>query len=293
MTTAFFHYIIATMNHYEVLGVAKTASPDEIKRAYRKLASQHHPDKGGDTARFQEIQTAYDTLSNPDKRAAYDNPMPQMGPGGFHFDFSDNQNLNDIFNRFGFNPFGGNDPFAHMRQQQPRRNKDIRAQIDLGLQETLEDQHKTLGMRTPDGQSTTIDVNIPRGITSGTTIKYPGLGEGMFTNLPRGDLYLTVNVLRHPTYQPNGLDLIVNLTIDCFQAIIGSEQTIVGLDGKIFTIQTPTGCQQGTKLKISGEGLWGFQQDIKGSLYVQVNVSIPTNLSDNHKQLVKTILDQR
>ena len=274
------------MNHYEVLGVTKAAAPDEIKKAYRKLASQHHPDKGGDTAKFQEIQTAYDTLSDPHKRAAYDNPAPQMGPGNFHFNFG-NGDINDIFSQFGF---GHASPFT---RQAARRNPDIRTELILGLQETLTDQVKTMSVRTTNGTRQNVDVRIPKGITSGTTIKYPGLGDHIFENLPKGDLYVTVNVTGHPNYKVAGLDLISSLTIDCFQAILGSEQTVVSLDGKVFTIQTPTGCQNGTKLKISGEGLPGFQQDIKGNLLIQVNVSIPTNLNPEQLDLIRTIKNQR
>ena len=277
------------MNPYEILGVAKTATPEEIKKAYRKLAAQHHPDRGGDTAKFQEIQAAYDTLSDPEKRAQVDNPVQQMGPGHFHFDFG-NGDINDIFARFNFG--GGHDPFAGFRQQQ-RRNRDVRAELNIGLQETLEEQTKTLNIKTSESQRQNIDVRIPRGITSGTTIKYPGLGDNMFGNLPAGDLYLTVNVLQHPTYKVSGLDLVMGLTIDCFQAILGCEQTIVGLDNKVFTIQTPQGCQPGTKLKIPGEGLWGFQQDIKGSLFVEVAITIPRNLTDEQKELIKSIQSQR
>lgn len=274
--------------HYETLGVSKTATPDEIKKAYRKLASKHHPDKGGDTAMFQKIEEAYRVLSDPNKRQEYDNPNPFNG-GHSHFDFGGmHPSMADIFSQFNFGP--GQDPFGRFRHaQQPRRNKDIRAEIEMGLQETLYDQQKTLSIRTANGERQTIDVTVPKGITPGTTIKYPGLGDGMFTNLPKGDFYLTVQILRHPSYQVSGLDLIVSLTINCFQAIIGSEQTIVGLDGKVFTIQTPQGCQPGTKLKISGEGLCGFQNDTKGHLYVQVQVSIPTNLTDEQKELIKSI----
>jgi len=267
-----------------------TATPEEIKKTYRKLAAQHHPDRGGDTAKFQEIQAAYDTLSDPEKRAQLDNPVHQMGPGHFHFDFG-NGDIHDIFARFNF---GGGDPFGQFRQQQqPRRNKDVRAQINLGLQDTLHEQMKTLNIRTSDSHNHNVDIRIPRGITSGTTIKYPNLGDTMFSNLPPGDLYLTVNILQHPTYNASGLDLFMSLTIDCFQAILGSEQTIVGLDNKVFTIQTPQSCQSGTKLKIPGEGLWGFQQDIKGSLFIEVAVTIPKNLTDEQKQLIQTIQTQR
>jgi curved DNA-binding protein len=277
------------MNPYEILGVAKTATPEEIKKTYRKLAAQHHPDRGGDTAKFQEIQAAYDTLSDPEKRSQLDNPVHQMGPGHFHFDFG-SSDINDIFARFNF---GGGDPFGQFRQQQQRRNRDVRAELNVGLQETLSEQTKTLNIKTSESHQHNINVKIPRGITSGTTIKYPGLGDSMFGNLPPGDLYLTINVLQHPTYKVSGLDLVMALTIDCFQAILGCEQTIVGLDNKVFTIQTPQGCQPGIKLKIPGEGLWGFQQDIKGSLFVEVAVTIPKNLTEEQKELIQAIQNQR
>lgn len=271
-------------NHYETLGVSNTATPDEIKKAYRRLASQHHPDKGGDTAMFQKIEEAYRILSDPQQRQQYDNPAPMHG-GHHHFDFGNHPDLQDLFAQFGFprghNPFG-----AHMH---PRRNKDIRAEIEISLAETLVDQNKTLSIKTANGQRQNVDVTIPRGITSGTTIKFGGLGDNMFSNLPPGDFYLTVHVLRHPSYEVHGLDLLVSLTLNCFDAILGSEQNIVGLDGKVFTIQTPESCQPGTKLKISGEGLWGFQKDIKGNLFVQISVSIPRNLTTDQKQLIQSI----
>lgn len=274
------------MNHYETLGVNKTSSPEEIKRAYRKLASQHHPDKGGDTAKFQQVEEAYRVLSDPQKRAEYDSPAQQMGPNHFHFNFN-NGNMEDIFAQFGFDMFGRRQP------PQPRRNKDIRSELVVSLRETLEDQTKTLSIKTANGTRQNVDITIPRGITSGTTIKYPGMGDNMFENLPRGDLYITIQVMAAAGFQVSGLDIIASLTIDVFQAILGSEQTIVGLDGKEFLIQTPQGCQPGTKLKISGEGLPGFQNDIKGNLFVSVNVRIPTNLSDEQKELIKTAASTR
>lgn len=271
------------MSYYDTLGISKTANPEEIKKAYRKLASQHHPDKGGDTAKFQQIEEAYRTLSDPQKRSEYDNPSQPAGSQNFHFNFGGD--LNDIFAQFGF-------PGGPFRQAPNRKNSDIRAEIAVGLGETLDVQNKTINLRTNNGDKT-IDITIPRGITAGTTIKYPGLGDHIFSNLPPGDLYLTVNILRNPNYHVQGLDLIHDLTIDCFQAILGSEQTVVGLDGKTFLIKTPAGCQPNLKLKISGEGLWGFQNDIKGHLFVKVNVTIPTNLTEDQKNLIQAIANQR
>ena len=276
------------MNYYELLGVSKDASPDDIKRAYRRQASKHHPDKGGDTKKFQEIQTAYDTLSDPNKRANYDSP--QQGPRANFHNGTGDPGLDEIFRQFGF---GGRDPFAHLREQQQRRNKDLRIDLAVPLSETLGDVEKTLNIRKPNGENQNISITVPRGTTSGTTMKYPGLGDNMFNNLPPGNLLVQVHVLEDQGFSVAGLDLVTVLTIDCFEAILGCKKQVTGLDGKIFAIQVPQACQPGTKLKIPGEGLWAFQQDVQGNLYVQVTVNIPTNLSDEHKQILQTITNQR
>lgn len=264
------------MNPYEILGVSKTATPNEIKKAYRKLASQNHPDKGGNTAKFQEIQHAYDILSDPQKRQNFDNP--KTANHQFHIN---PENFEDIFSFFGFQ----HSPFNQNRQ---RKNQDIRTTLNLNLEDILEDFQKNILIQTANQQKT-FDIKIPKGIPSGTTIKYPNLGDTFFPNLPPGDLYLTVNINTHPTFQTVGLDLLTNLTIDCFQAILGCEQTVVGLDNKIFSVRVPAGIQPNTKLKIAGAGLPAFRQDIKGNLLVQILISIPTNLSIEQKNLITEI----
>ena len=152
-------------DHYATLGVAKTATPDEIKRAFRRLASQHHPDKGGNTQKFQEIQAAYDTLGDAAKRADYDNPRPQVSgmPGGAHF------NMNDIFSSM----FGGQSPFG----QQRRTQSHTRMTLWIRLTDVAQGGTRPVAVGTPQGQST-IEVEIPLGINDGDNVQYQGLAPG-------------------------------------------------------------------------------------------------------------------
>jgi DnaJ-class molecular chaperone len=266
------------MNPYEILGVDRSASPEDIKKAYRKLASQHHPDKGGDTAKFQELQSAYETLSDPERRQQYDNPQHQH----FHFDIN-NGNINDIFSQFGFH-FGPG--FA--RQQ---RNRDTRTSIIIPLSETLSDQNKTLSIRLSNGDRQTLNITIPRGITSGTTMKFPNMGDSSIQNLPAGDLLLEVIVEQDPNFTVYGLDLLTNLTLDSLKAIIGSEEIVKGLDGRQFLIKIPPGTQPDTRFKITGEGLYGFQNDIKGNLYAKIKLHTPQHLTQEEKSIINNIIN--
>ncbi len=271
------------MDLYEVLGIQRTASQDDIKRAFRKLASQHHPDKGGDTARFQAIQEAYATLGDPEKRAHYD-----RGGHSANFNFNNTHpDLNDIFSQFGFRFGPGEDVFGHIR----RRNQDIRIEIECGLIETLHDQDKSLNIRFPTGNQKTYNLKIPKGVTHGTTIKYPGLGDRQFENLTPGDLLVTIKILRHPEYEVSGLDLITKTQINSFQAMLGCEVIVKSIDNKQFSLRIPQGCQYNTKFKIPGQGLPGFQVDIQGNLIVLIEILTPQNLSEHQKQLLNHIMN--
>lgn len=269
------------MDYYSVLGVSRDAPPADIKKAYRRLASKHHPDKGGDKAKFQEIQVAYDTLIDPQKRQQYDNPHTQ----GFHFNVNTG-NMDDVFGdmfrHFGFNPFHpGN-------RQQPQKNRDIRVNVVIDLRETLSDQTKLVSVRQGAGNRDTIDINIPRGITSGTTIKYAGLGDDSNSSLPRGDLYATIHVKVSPDFQVSGLDLIKSVEIDSFDAMLGCEREVTTLDNRVLNVKIPAECQPGTKLKISGEGLYAFRNDIRGHLFINILIKTPTNLTEHQKQLIRS-----
>jgi molecular chaperone DnaJ len=152
------------------------------------------------------------------------------------------------------------------------------------LASTLSDQTKTISVQTTNGDRFTVEVNVPRGVTNGTSIKYSGLGDNFFNTLPRGDLYVEFRIIPHQHINVNGIDLVTAVHIDSLKAIVGGEVTVKGLDGTEFVVAIPKGCQYGTKLRIKGQGLWQVNQPIRGNLIVMVNIVTPTNLSEDQLQ---------
>ena len=246
-------------DHYATLGVAKTATPDEIKRAFRKLASQHHPDKGGDTKKFQDIQAAYDTLGDAVKRAEYDNPRPQFSgmPGGAHF------NMNDIFSSM----FGGQSPFG----QQPRRQQShTRMTLWIRLTDVAQGGTRPVAVGTPQGQST-IEVEIPLGINDGDNVQYQGLAPG------GGDLVIQFRVHPDNTWQRNGLDLVTDVTADIWSMILGSDITVHTLTGSQLSTAMPAQTQPRTLIRLRGHGLRDRSGNT-GDLMIRVMPTIPATI---------------
>ena len=274
--------------HYETLGVGETASQDEIKKAYRSLASKHHPDKGGDTAKFQEIQAAYAVLEDENKRAQYDHERRNPNMGGFRFNGADMNGIPpemaDLFRNFGFS-FG--DGFH--RPQQPKRNKDLRIAIPVNLAETLEAHKRVIEFRTTNGQAQTIEIDIPRGIHTNSSIKYPNLGDNFFATLPRGDLIVEFRIIGDPRFEVSGYDLVAPLDINCLDAIIGTEKEFTTLDGKTFSITIPAGTQANTKFKVPAQGLYVMNQNMRGNLYLIANITVPTNLSVEQMDTIRNL----
>ena len=244
-------------DHYTTLGVSKTATPDEIKRAFRKLASQHHPDKGGDTAKFQSIQAAYDTLGDTAKRAEYDNPRPQFSgfPGGAQF------NMNDIFGQM----FGQG--FGQQRRQQPQF---VRMTLWIRLHDVAQGGTRPVAVGTPQGQST-IEVEIPLGINDGDNVQYQGLAPG------GGDLVIQFRVHPDNTWQRNGLDLVTDVTADIWSMILGSDITVQTLTGSKLTTAMPAGTQPRTLIRLRKHGLRDRSGNT-GDLMIRVMPTIPTTI---------------
>ena len=274
------------MTYYEILGVDNTATADDIKRAYRKLASQHHPDKGGDKAKFQEIQKAYNTLADDATRQQYDMERNGMGAGSreFHFQSGD---INEIFRNFGF----GGDPFNPFRHQQQRRNKDLRIEIPLPLVTTLEEQTKTIEVTTTSGEKSTLEVKIPRGVTTGTNIKYSGLGDNLFNTIPRGDLYVQFKIHGAENFAVNNIDLYSKINVNCLLAITGGKVSITGLDGKVLELTIPPGTQPGTRFRLPQQGLYQLNTAIRGDLYVEIAITVPQNLTPDAVEIIQSLLN--
>jgi len=268
------------MDYYSTLGVPKGASEDEIKKAYRKLAMQHHPDRGGDQNKFQKIQEAYDTLGNAHKRQQYDNPQPQgFGGDGFHFQFNGGSGFEDIFAQFGF---GG--PF-----QQQRKNKDLRIQIELDLVGTLYDQNKTVSVQTTTGTRETVQVNIPRGIRSGQQMRFPGLGDNMFNTIPRGDLFVHFAVRPDPQFAVEGDDVVYHAVIDALDAITGTTIDVPNLESKVYRMTVPAGTTHGTRMRLPNQGLYNLNQPTRGHLIVEIQLSVTARTSDEAVRLAQQL----
>lgn len=253
------------MDHYSTLGVAKNATPDEIKKAYRKLASQHHPDKGGDTNTFQQIQTAYDTLSDSQKRQMYDNPPQQFE--GFQFNFGQQGfNLHDIFGQF-------NDI---MRQQ--NRNQLLRTRLEVTLQESYNGGTKTIRIQTQNNNHV-INVNIPKGIQTGQQVRFENI-------LPHATLIVDFVVTPDLRYERNENDLYSNISISVLDLIIGTKFDFETISGKVVEVNVKPMTQPFMQLKLHGCGMPILNSGMYGDQIILIKPYIPANI---HNDIIDSI----
>ena len=228
------------MDHYQTLGVAKTATADEIKKAYRKLASKHHPDKGGDTAKFQEIQTAYDILSDDSKRQAYDNPMPQGNPfGGFPGGFSFHTGgggFEDIF-----------EMFNRQNQHQQRRQQVFRTPLVISLFQAYQGGEQVIKLQTQTGVQA-VQITIPRGVSNGDQVRIDNVIDG-------ASLMVEFRVQNDLKFERRGHDLIASQQISVLDLIAGGSFEFTTLSGKTFEVNIKEKTQPYVQLRIPGQGM--------------------------------------
>jgi DnaJ-class molecular chaperone len=246
-------------NPYQTLGVSPGATADEIKRAYRRLASQHHPDKGGDKARFQEIQGAYDAITNP-KPGAHDTGH-NFQHGGFNFDH--------IFDVFGTRFQQGHQP----RQQQARMS------LWITLQDVAQTTRKTISVGTPSGTQV-LEIDIPAGINDGDTVQYPGLAPGGL------DLLITYRIHPNPRWLRQGPHLTTEHAVTVWDLILGTETQVRDILGHQLSLVIPPGTQPGTTFRLRGRGL-AQRGSTAGDLLVRVQATIPENIPASIIEAIK------
>ena len=300
-----------TTNYYELLGVKKDATADEIKKAFRKLARKHHPDAGGDEEKFKQINEAYEVLSDTEKRAQYDQygqyfggGMPPGAGGGAGYpgggfpggggrgraggyqnvNVGDLGDLGDLFGSvfggggggFGGGGFGGGRP-------QPHRGADQEAKLDLTFAEAFVGTKKT--MRSGAGSS--VSVTVPAGATDGGKLRFKGKGAAGANGGPAGDLYVTTRIRRHPYYSRDGADVIIDVPITFAEAVIGTEIRVPTPDGGKVKLKIPAGTQSGKVHRVRGKGAPKLNGSGQGDLKVRVNVAVPESLSDEQREALE------
>ncbi len=299
-------------NYYDILGVKKSASADEIKKAFRKKAQKLHPDAGGDEEQFKQVNEAYEVLSDKKKRAQYDKfgsvdgfgTYPGAGAagagswagtgagqgrrytykrsGGFSdFDF------NDIFNniRSGNGAFGSDWDFSANKS---RKGQDLQTHLDLTFDEAFNGTTKKLTIRIPSNkQEQSIQVKVPAGAVEGGKLRYKQKGEFGINGGKRGDLIVVTHIKAHKFFEREKADVILHLPISFDEAALGANIVIPAPDGSKMKLHIPAGTQEGAMFRIKGKGAKRLKGTSFGDLKVKVSIHIPKKLDATQKQALQ------
>jgi curved DNA-binding protein len=246
------------MDYYSILGVPKNATQEQIRKAYKKQSMQHHPDRGGNEEQFKKVNEAYQTLSDAQKRAAYDNPQPQ-----FRFnstDFHNGHPFNDMFGR------------AAHRQ---RRNRDVTINIKLDLLDVITGKDLTARYQVHSGRIKEANIDIPPGVEQGMGIRFEGLGDDTIPNAPRGDLIVRMKIQEPINWTRSGNDLKTRATISIFDCLLGGSTEIKTLEGKRLKINIPRGTQPGAIFSIPNHGIPDVRRGTRGNIFIELKTIVP------------------
>jgi len=275
------------MDYYDLLGVKRSASADELKTAYKRQAMKNHPDKGGDPEKFKQINEAYQALSDPQQKQMYDQfgttdpQQAQMNQGGFHFTSGPGgADFDDILRHFGFGAHFGQG-FANQRQ---RKNKDIRFGMVISFAELFTGKTETVTYKLPNGQIEVLDVKIPPGIRNGDNLKFRGYGDNSISNIPRGDLIIQLKIVEDPNFHREGDNVYMKQNVDVFDLLTGMKAKITTPEKKIVNLNIPAGTQPNTIFSLTDYGIPNMNTRVRGKLFVEVTCRIP--------KLSKNIIDQ-
>ena len=294
---------MARTDYYQVLGLKKGATADEIKKVYRKLAVKYHPDKnpGNKEAedKFKEINEAYAVLSDPKKKEQYD----QFGDTGFHqrysqedifrgFDVGDlfkdkGFGTDDIFSRIFGGGMGGFQQSGGRFGARPRKGEDFSMEATISFREAFSGCEKRIAYMK-DGGREELSVKIPAGVENGARLRLQGKGSSGLNGGPSGDLYLTVRIGGDPVLQREGDDIIVTQEVRFTEAALGAPLDVPTMDGT-KRIKIPAGIQPGTKIRLKGLGFPHLAGSGRGDLYVRVGVKVPEQLTGAQRQMLEEL----
>jgi curved DNA-binding protein len=300
---------MADTDYYAVLGVDKSASDAEIKKAYRRMAMKYHPDhaKGDPKAeeKFKKISEAYAVLSDKEKRRQYD----RFGSEGFRQQYSQedifrNFDFGDIFREFGFGGGGfktgqqggvrfsfgrGESPFDFGGGgRRPVKGNDLEYELALTLQEVATGTSKTLDFQH-EGKSERVTVKIPKGMIAGKKLRLAGKGAPSPMGGTPGDLYIRSRVLPDSRFSAEGHDVFVYRDIKLTEAVLGTTLSVPTLEGKSMNVKIPPGTRHGTRMRLAGNGLPYMRKEGRGDLFVVVQVKLPKQLSPEQRQLFEKL----
>ena len=302
-------------DYYQTLNVDKTATADEVQRAYRKLARKYHPDVNKSTeaeAKFKEINEAYQVLSDEEKRAKYDqfgsawNRAQSTGsaPPGFEDIFSAfggggggtyyTESTGGDFSSFFEMLFGGGRPRAAGgwgASAQPRSaaGVDHETRISLTLEEAARGGQREIALRTSDGSRRVLNVKIPKGIRQGQKIRLKGQGGPGVGGGQRGDLFLRVNLIPHPEFRLEGTDLHTTLRAAPWEAALGGEASVPTLDGSV-RVRIPAGSSSGRRIRLRGKG-YPSANGQKGDLFAEIRIVMPRDIGDSERELYERLAE--
>jgi len=244
------------MDPYSVLGVSRNASQEEVKKAYKKLAMKHHPDRGGDEAKFKEINEAYERITNPQANQDFD-----FTPGGFGF--RRGGTVDDIFSEF----------FEFHNGRAQRRSTTVHVTLWITLEDVASGGERPVSLQSNSGIST-VNISIPRGVADNTQVRYAGIG-------PNGhDVIIVFRVKPHPVFvRSKTVDLARNVDVDFWTLILGGMVPVSTLSGRQLSLRIPPKTKPGTTMKMAGQGIQNSRQ--QGDLYVKLNAVMPDNIDDD------------
>lgn len=292
------------IDYYKILEIDKNASPEDVKKAYRKLARKYHPDLNpndkGAESKFKQVNEANEVLSDPEKRKKYDQygkdwkhaeefekagqrqsrPRGQGSSRAYSGHFTE-EDFSDFFSSM----FGGGGGFQRSdRENIKYKGADYKAELHLKLSEVFQSQKQTL---TVDGKS--IRLTIPAGVEDGQTIKIRGYGGDGINGGPKGDLFIKFMIKNDTGFVRDGNDLHTKVNVDLYTAVLGGEITVPTMDGKVKLKLVP-GTQNDTKVRLKGKGFPVYKEEGKfGDLYVTYKIEIPKNITGQEKALFEQL----